>query len=307
MKRVIGLGLSALLGCSGGASEREIGDDEAATTAGPVTAETAVATGSELKVRANLLTVWVDAVALPATDNGKQIVRITGRASRNLKSAFSYVPDDAYAKARVTKKRGFEVVLETRGEQNALLSGASIFLSLVPSTATKKESYTARIALEPRFGRYEGSSKIFVQDAIKPIYYRDNVTNLRYRGNAALDGYTASFDAYANDEGDPVVTKVSSQRYQFDWTFTSLMIAADPPKDAVHFLAMVNGFTYAKSAGIDLAVSSIGLTSADAYDVWPSPQCEKAVKTCVKGKPASTIDYGECGTYGQVAVCLASP
>jgi hypothetical protein len=249
------------------------------------------------------MTVWVDAVALPAVRAGKQVVRITGRASRNLASAFSFVPDDLYGATKIVGKRGFEVVLETTGEQNTLLSGSSILVDLVPSTA-KKETYTARIAIEPRFARFTGSNKIFVQESIKPVYYRDGVRNLRYRGSASLDGYTASFSAITDDEGDPVVSKVSSQRYQFDWTFDRLMLAVDPPKDPVHFAAMVNGLNYTKDAGINIAVSSVGLTTADPYLVWPAPACEAKVSACVKGKPAGTLDYADCGSYRQVSTCV---
>jgi hypothetical protein len=290
------------MGCSDATDGGDVTDDEAAATAGPVTAETTTVKGTELSVRAGLMTVWVDAIALPTLQSGKQVVRITGRASRNLASAFSFVPDDAYGVATVVGKRGFEVVLTTPSEQNTLLSGSSILVDLVPASA-KKEHYTAQIALAPRFVRFTGSNKIFVLDPVNPIYYRDGETNLRYRGSASLQGYTASFSAFADDDGDPLVTKVSSQRYQFDWTFTKLMLAIDPPKDPIHFAAMVNGLNYTKDAAIGLTVSSAGLTTADPYAVWPTATCDKTVSACVKGKPAGTVDYADCGSYRQVSIC----
>src|SRR5688572_988092 len=89
----------ALAACALGAEDN---DSEAI---GPATAETANdgKTDGELRVRAGMLTLWVDReIELSIDPEDHELVAVIhGRVSRNLTGVLSWVPDDGFGEATI--------------------------------------------------------------------------------------------------------------------------------------------------------------------------------------------------------------
>lgn len=295
------------------ADETVIVDDEAD---GPVAMQAELdnkadsATGSELRARVGQITLWLDvrAIADHASPSGQRVV-ISGRASRNLASVFSWVPDDAFGEAALVSARKFEITLDEAHEINSVLSGAPLYLSLTSTTGTPREYY-ARIAVEPRLWKFTGSRDIWLRDAILPVYVRDGRDNLRYRALATTTSAPTSFFAYTDDDSDPEVRVVDATTFELDWTYAGLSLAMTPSTDPVQFSASWGEppaqRAVRKTALIAPTVVKLAMSTEDPYlSLVLDRTCDLAVRDCI-ALHAGNDDLGACGTYREVATCLAA-
>jgi hypothetical protein len=236
--------------------------------------------------------------------NGQRVLVVTGSANRDLESAFSWVPDDAFGETTLLTKRKLEIVLRDGHEINSILSGLPINLSLTAKTGQTKEAY-ARIALAPAFARFTGSSSLQIDKPIRPIFIDSAENNLRYRGQVSATSPIAEMSVFTDDNSGPVIARVDADTFRFDWEYAAFALAADPHTEAVHFSAeLENGKTRTKHADIDVLVTSVDLTTDDPYEAWPTPPCEEAVYWCVVGaRQNGQTDLGDCGDYREVSRC----
>jgi hypothetical protein len=168
--------LLALVACSTSA-------DEAADTevAGPPTAAAADdnSDSCELRVRAGNMTVWVDRAVQIRLVSGEPHAIVKGRASRNLDSAFSFVPDDAFGGAALVGARRFEVTLRAGHEINSA-SGLPLLVTL-GAPSDPQTQYTLQLSIRPAFSKFEGTAPLFVSATTRPIFIgRDEADPLRY-------------------------------------------------------------------------------------------------------------------------------
>lgn len=292
MKRVLVrsvLSALALAGCSGPHDVDSGGD--------PV--QLVAASDGEIRVREDGLTLWVDAVARPAYSGTALQVTISGRTSSNLKAAFSSVPDDAFGKATVVGPRSFTVVLQDGHEINTLLSGLPIRVQLDLSNG---RTYTARIGLAPRFTAQSGASAIGLDAAIRPVYFQEGASALRYRGTATA--MSPSLTVTASGGAVPSSAALGGGRFRLDWQYAGLAQLFDSTSDRVTLTAAVAGASVSRSAAIEVAVDGVELTAADPSTRWPDPQCAKTVYDCIHAQPAGTRDFAACGSYREVARCM---
>ncbi|RYZ38633.1 MAG: hypothetical protein EOO71_23195 [Myxococcaceae bacterium] len=232
--------------------------------------------------------------------DGVRALILRATANRYISDVLSFVPDDAFGDAHIISERRLEIVLHEGYELNTVLSGLPLFVRVGTHTGTPR-SYTARIVVAPRFYDFRGSSGIWIGEAVNPIYVVQGNTNLLYRGRASVSGYTDWLQVTATD-GIPQV--YGRPNYRLDWTYPSLHQAIDPHTDPLAFSAGGdNGPTMQKTARLVARVTELALTAGDAYDVWPSPDCDPAVQACYQSQPAGTTDFGQCGTYRQVLRC----
>jgi hypothetical protein len=267
--------LSSLLLPACAASSEEVDSTEEAASAGPPTVLVDT-TGESTKVRAGGLTVWVDNVARVAGDT--MTVRL--RTSRSLANAMSWVPDDGFGDARIVSPQVVEIDLRGGHEMNTMLSGLPLFVHLSTKTGDVRD-YDVRLDLAPRFGRFQGSSSIFVHQGIRPVWVNGD---LAYRGKA-------SAPAALTVSGNPLVTRTGND-FQIDWRYDQLVFGSP-----VTFTAQ----SKTKRAEMEAYVARVGLTKEGADRVWPPAACKPAVRSCVV---ASTTDRGHCGTYREVTRCI---
>ena len=236
--------------------------------------------------------------------DGARVLVVKGSANRNLESIFSWVPDDAFGEASLITQRKFEVVLRDGHEINSVLSGLPLNLSLVAKSGATREAY-ARIVLAPSFARFSGSTSLYLDKTIRPVFVASDEDSLRYRGRVEATSPVSALTADTEDGADPVATRIDERAFQLDWQYAAFASAADPHTDPVVIeAALTNGSTKTKRADIDVLVTELDLTTDDPYNAWPTPLCEEAVYDCVKDvRNASGTDFGACGDYREVSRC----
>lgn len=203
---------------------------------------------TEVRVRIDGLTVWVDPVARRTAAG----YVIDGRASRNLAGVHSWVPDDAFATTAITGPRSFTVTYAPGHELNTMLAGTPIFVDLDPVTG---EDATAAVFVKPRLTGFAGSSKLYVHKTVAPVLVYGE---LAYRGTVtASDGY----GALASDNGD--VTQLDATHFAIDWSYSAIATG-------VRVTATKGTATVTKTATLEVAVARLGLTRQDAREVWSS-------------------------------------
>ena len=70
------------------------------------------------------------------------------------------------------------------------------------------------------------------------------------------------------------------------WRHPTLHQAIDPPTDPLTFsVGADDGVAMRKTARLVARVTEFAVTDGDAYDVWPSPDCDPAVYTCYHSQP----------------------
>lgn len=278
-------------GCSASAIDVDVSEDPAVFYAAAV---------PEIRVREDGLTLWVDAVAVPSYSGSTLRLALRGRTSANLKAAHSFVPDDAFGSTRLVGARSFETLLEGGHEINTILSGLPLFLKL---EMTNGRVYHASLSLRGDFVRYSGDTAIAVNAALSPIYWKDDVTNLRYRGLATVDA--PLLNVTTTGGVDPTVKALGSGRFQIDWDYDRFAKVFDDPRDPVRFSARTaTRMPLSGSANIEIGLTDVKLTTLDAETAWPTPSCAKSVFDCIKAQPAMTRDFAVCGSYRDVQRCM---
>lgn len=235
--------------------------------------------------------------------DGVRALILHATANRYLESVYSFVPDDIFGDTRIISERRLEVVLHEGYELNTVLSGLPLFVAVNTFTGTPNH-YTARIVVAPRFYDFLGSGSIWVDTNVDPVYVVNGTDNLLYRGRAdvAADALTVT----ATD-GAPVVSRVdaNTDTFHLDWRYAPLHQAIDPHTDYLSFAASLRDSTpVKKTARLVARVTELALTTGDAYEVWPTPDCQPDSYTCIHDQPAGATDFSACGSYRQVARCL---
>lgn len=286
----------ALFGCS---APQVLGADAAPGAAQDPEAPFLASSDSEVRVREDGLTLWVDTPARPVYRGATLQVILSGRTSSNLKEVFSSVPDDAFGSAAIVGPRSFTVTLRDGHEINTLLSGLPILIRLGLSNG---RTYHARVELAPRFASSTGSAAISLDAPILPIYYNEGPTALRYRGTA---GVTAPMLTVMTSGGAaPATAPLGAGLFRFDWEYSSLAQVFDQTTDRITLSAATGGMTVTKTAAIELGIKNVELTGGDPSTRWPDPRCAKTVYDCIQMQPAGTKDLASCGSYRDVTRCL---
>ncbi len=232
--------------------------------------------------------------------DGVRALVLRATANRYLQHVFSFVPDDAFGTSSIISERRFEVVLKEGYELNTVLSGLPLFITVNTFTGVPNQ-YTARIVVAPRFFDFRGSSGIFVETDVNPVWVQHGSSPLTYRGHASA---AASALTVTAPDGTPLVTPAGAGAFVLDWSYSAVQQAMDPHTVPLTFdAALSSGGTARKTARLVARVTELALTSGDAYEVWPSQPCLPSVHACVYSQPQSR-DFSACGTYRQVSRCM---
>ncbi len=299
LSSVVGL----LAGCAAEVPENGEGDvesSEEAVTAGPPTVLEST-DAKETRLRAGGLSVWVETVAKTKRVGSDAFVTVRFRTSRSLESAMSWVPEDGFGDARLVSPRVVEVDLRNGHEVNSILSGMPLFVHLRAQTGAVKD-YDVRLDLGARLSRFSGSSRVYVDAPITPVYYADGPTKVRYRGIVRSPGSTAMGTKVGGQHAN-LLFPLGGGKFRFDYDYTRFSGGLGV-EGAASFTATHQGNPYTKTSSIDVVVTRAGLTKEGAEQVWPTLVCAAAVKACIEAQPASTKDFGPCGSYREVQRCM---
>jgi hypothetical protein len=245
---------------------------------------------TEIKVKTTSLTVWMRPAATTRIENGRTVFVLRGRASKNLDAVTPFIADDGFAQARTLSARTFEVVLDGGHEINSMLSGLRLFLDLDVHGSTIP--YTVALELQPRYVRFSGVSSIYVTAAMKPILANGGLV---YRGRVKT-GFGALVVSGARTT---VRTGGPDTVWNVDAPFETLLV------DHMFTLDRDGGF-YVKTAGVDAALSMLGITTADPQVTWADSwdyECDPEVAACVASLPQGSTDTEPCGSYRDVTRC----
>jgi hypothetical protein len=268
--------------------------EDTGVTASAATATRVYASEGDLDLSFETLGTFED------RDGGRALI-LHATANRYLESVFTFVPDDAFGEAHIISERRLEVVLHEGHELNTVLSGLPLFVAVNTFTGSPNH-YTAKIEVAPRFYDFRGSNAIWIDEAVTPLYKVNGVDNLVYRGNA---GALASQLTVTAPDGAPTVARVDADSFHLDWSYTAVYQAIDPHTVPLTFTAdLTAGGTAQKTSRLVARVTSLALTSGDAYDVWPSSSCQSAVYSCIHAQPVGATDFTACGTYREVSRCM---
>lgn len=249
-------------------------------------------TVTEVRARADGLTLWFDEVARAGLRGGVLQLTLNGRTSANLASASSFTADAALGSVTLTGPRRFQVTLRNGQEINTVLSGQPLFLSLGLHSGRQ---YGATLGLATQMT--PASGPVVVDPWLRPIYYREPGSVLRYRGLAQS---TAPLTVVSLGGTHPWVGSLGVARYAFDWGGTGLASLLDSSTDRVVF----GTSSSSQSSPLALSVRELGLDQGDPRTIWPTPRCQKTVHDCVNSFPTTTQDLSTCGLYQQVARCM---
>ncbi len=258
------------------------------------------AESSMLLAAAGGVTVRVDPVARFADRDGVRMVVLRASASRDLTGVFSFVPDDAFGQATLLTKRTFEVQLRTDHELNSILSGLPLLVRLDVKNGSTPTVF-AQVSLAPAFARFSGSGAVFVEEAVRPVFLRDEI-QLAYRGAVRTSSPATAMAISTTDGVVPTITRTGASSFDLDLRFDGLVQVVDPASDRVRFEATLeSGATRTKAAALQVVTSGLQATTLDPYDAWPTASCDRAVWDCVQ---AGDVDLGHCGSYREVQRCV---
>lgn len=278
----------------------EIDSVEGAASAGPKTANVDASYEKEVRVRAGELTVWVRRVSV-LTPGEEPRLTIRLRTSRNLVGAMSYVPEDGFGDARIVSPRVVEIDLRSGHEIHTILSGSPLFVHLETATGSPTQ-YDLKLDLGTRLTGFAGSPNTMADSAVRAVYVKDGVTNLRYRGRVRAVGPTGSTSMAATIADKHAALAVFPGRvFRYDFTPERFLGGT-----TVLFRATIRGARFDKTADIELGVTRVGLTTEGIVGAWPEPTCDATVAACIEAAGAEATDLGDCGDYRAVARCLVA-
>lgn len=248
---------------------------------------------SELTVRAGETSVWVDKVITRDTRDGAEGVVLHGRASRNLTGGFAFVLDDPYGQYDVRSARTFEVRWTT-SELTTLLVGVNQFINLqFVHSSSRPDALTARVVARGRMGEFSGTGSYLFADVV-PVTY-GNRTYWRVTGSAT----TNILEVVAEVGPDRIanVRITDPRHFTIDLPIDRAIDMVGSSKELAVSVQTASG-TRIKRGKLGLVVKKLGLTTGDAYEVWPRVECEDDVLACLATQPADT-----CGEALEVNAC----
>lgn len=250
---------------------------------------------SELRVRAGETTVWMTRALVRRTgEQGEEFV-LRGRTSRDLTDGNNYIFDDVYGEFGLRGPRSFEVRWVIRSNTRPLLDGVSEFtgLGFAPSS-NRPPHLTARTIVRPRLDTFAGASSVYLTAELTPVVYDGGVVyRVSGRATGGLDAVTASRGvARVTDATHFVIDLTSADIDAIGGTATELTVTTTR-----------GTATATKRARLGLAVKTLGLTSGDAYEMWPPPSCTPEAAACLAALPVGTLDLGSCGEAIVVRAC----
>jgi hypothetical protein len=243
------------------------------------------------------LSLSVAPIAAVQQVDGVTVWRFEGRASDDLSSVASWVPDDAFGEAVLTGPRTFSIAFREPSDQNTIVSGLPVFVTLTPTVGAPAE---AAIWFRPRLKAGAGSGRIRFYAIVKPIWLAGDVV---YRGKMAVDpSRDADWDLSIVSAPAPRQTALGAGKTRLDWAFDTLAATVAHQPALVRAQGRRGTALIERTAELEIRAIRLGLTRQDPRDRWPH-LCKDSVRTCLAGLSPGEIDTESCGTYREVLAC----
>lgn len=255
---------------------------------------------SELRVRAGDTTVWVTRALGRRVVDGRPAYVLRGRTSRNLTGGFGFVIDDPYGDFAQPSARTFELSWPV-STARTLVDGVNQFVRLETANG-RPASVTARVVVRPRLESISGSSKLYLTAELTPVSVGGTVA---YRIAVKSTGTMTAIVAQAGGVALSGVRTLDATHAAVDLLPDHLFATAGVSGAAgvVTITATVGGATVTKTARLGLSVKKLGITTGDAYELWPRPVCEDETRACLASLPDGTTDLAACGEWLEVQAC----
>ncbi len=290
------LALSSLVGCA--APEVEVEEVEV-----PADDDGKADAASELKVRAGDTSVWITRALERRVIDGAPTYVLRGRASRNVTDGLGFVIDDPYGDFAVRTARTFEVTWPV-STGRTLIDGVNQFVRLgfAPSSG-RPDSLTTRVVVRPRLEAITGSSKIYLTAELTPVAVGGGVA---YRIKARTTAGFTSLEVSAGGVALSGIRTVDATHADLDLLpdHVFAMAGVSGAAGQLTITATIGGNRVTKQARLGLSVKKLGITTGDAYELWPRPECEDATRACLAALPDGAVDLGACGEYLEVSACV---
>lgn len=220
------------------------------------------------------------------------VARVHGVLSEPIERAFAFIPDDEVgstddAPKSFTSKFG-------PNETTLFLGGRPAFFAI---TTDDGDHYAARGDLGVKAHVASTASGLKVSLHARSVVV-SGAPFVRFKGT-----YTEALSAAsATIAGADTAGVTSAKTWRIDVPIQPLggIIAKKTPVDMT--VTTAAGATITGQLTIELEVRSVDVTTGDAYEVWPAPQCESAVLTCLQ-KPENAVDASACGDAFHVMPC----
>lgn len=249
-------------------------------------------TATELAVRAGETSLWVNKAITRDTREGADGLVLRGRTSRNLTDGNGFVFDDPYGAFAIRTARTFEVRWTT-SELTSLMIGVNQFISLqfVPSSS-RPDPLTARAVARAKMTGFSGTGSYIFSD-VAPVVSGGR-TVMRIYGSTTSNLISATAEIGA----DPYAVTITDPRhYQIDLPMDAAIDLVGSSRELAVSARTASG-TRIKRAKMVLTVQKLGVTTGDAYEVWPRGECEDDVRACLATNPSDT-----CGEALEVLAC----
>ncbi|HVY46874.1 MAG TPA: hypothetical protein VHB21_13395 [Minicystis sp.] len=234
--------------------------------------------------------------------SGLELV-LKGSTSRDITFVQGFIPDDAFGTATQLGPRSFELVFDSASDIDTVLSGSPFYLELNTHTTTRDEVWSAQLVVAPRLVPPAGSSttRLALGPAVTPTLVSDNPEGIHYRGTVTTTVKPQWLTVTAGSP--PSLVKDAPHAWHFDWDFSHFESAA--VSGTVQAKAKFGASTSTRSGTIEIRLAKVGLAAGQsADDIYGFPACDPAVLDCLRTLPADTIDFGACGAYLPVRVCI---
>jgi hypothetical protein len=247
---------------------------------------------TETKVRTGDTSVWVRNEIKRETRGDRQVLVVRGRTSRDVTSGYGFVFDDPVGDWAALGARSFEVTYAT--DEFGLLDGGQHFVSLsFKHSADRPDSLTARVVARAKLGSFTGDGSYLDADVVPVVNAGLTVWRVKGRTSSTIYGVRASVGT---------VRKTDSKHFEIDLARDDIRALIGTSTKLAVEVDLSNG-THTKNALVSLRLAELGLTSEDAYEVWPQPTCTDEVRTCLAALPDGTVDLAACGEAIEVRVC----
>lgn len=251
---------------------------------------------SELRVRAGDTTVWMAATLVRRVGDQGPEYALRGRTSRDLLGGNAYVFDDVYGEFGLRGPRSFDIRWVIRSNAAPLMQGWQQYASLdFAHSATRPDHLTARTIVRPRLDAFTGATSIYLVAELTPVVVDGRIVyRITGRSSRAITSVTAA------RPGAPLIARaVDANRFVVDLTQADADAIAGVA--GADLTITIDGAV--KRAHLGLAIKVLGLTTGDAYEVFPPPTCTAETQACLAALPPAATDLSSCGEAVLVRAC----
>lgn len=253
---------------------------------------------NELRVRAGETTVWFSR----ALERRGDLLVLRGRTSRTITEGFGFIWDDPYGDFASRGPRSFELTWPA-STARGLVDGVNQFVRLAFAPGgSSPGAVTARVIVRPRLGNLTGSSRIYLTAELTPVLVAGR-TVYRVSGHGVAP--VREVEARGAGGSPIAVTILGEGRFALDLEAEQVFALAGVPGAtlSVSQRDASGAAPWTKQASLGLALRSLGVTTGDVEEVWPSPTCTEPTLACLDALPDGTLDTASCGATLPVGAC----